>query len=181
MISILQTCLPLHSVCFVWPPSSFFIPLKTDWRQNVANIFTLILKSSLSSCISNIAWQFIQKHCKNCECCPVSQLIVSEQRLSLIQALNCFVSIVISVANVTSPYDCSIREHPKCHIITANQMSQLSQVSCLLITLIKCLKGHKSLGSLCDVKIKSHSKPSTPPPPIRASCTTFLGTSRTTF
>ena len=26
--------------------------------------------------------------------------------------------------------------------------------SCLLITLIKCLKGHKSLGSLCNVKIK---------------------------
>ena len=29
------------------------------------------------------------------------------------------VSLVISVANVTNPYDCSIREHPKCHIITA--------------------------------------------------------------
>ena len=29
--------------------------------------------------------------------------------------------------------------------------------SCLLITLIKCLKGHKSLMSLCNVKIKSHS------------------------
>ena len=35
-------------------------------------------------------------------------------------------------------------------------MSQLSQVSCLLITLIRCLKGHKSLGSLCTVKMKSH-------------------------
>ena len=37
------------------------------------------------------------------------------------------------------PYDCSMREHPKCQIITADQMSQLSQVSCLLITMIKCL------------------------------------------
>ena len=27
--------------------------------------------------------------------------------------------------------------------------------SCFLITLIKCLKGHKSLGSLCNVKSKS--------------------------
>ena len=27
-------------------------------------------------------------------------------------------------------------------------------MSCLLITLNKCLKGHKSLGSLCNVKIK---------------------------
>ena len=26
---------------------------------------------------------------------------------------------------------------------------------CFLITLIKCLKGHKSLGSLCNVKSKS--------------------------
>ena len=29
--------------------------------------------------------------------------------------------------------------------------------SCFLITLIKCLKGHKSLGSLCNVKSKSYS------------------------
>ena len=28
--------------------------------------------------------------------------------------------------------------------------------SCFLITLIKCLKGRKSLGSLCNVKRKSH-------------------------
>ena len=27
--------------------------------------------------------------------------------------------------------------------------------SCFLITPIKCLKGHKSLGSLCNVKSKS--------------------------
>ena len=31
-----------------------------------------------------------------------------------------------------------------------SQMSKMSQ-TCLLITLIKCLKGHKSLGSLCSV------------------------------
>ena len=30
-----------------------------------------------------------RKHRKNCECCPVSQLIVRQQRLSLIQVLNC--------------------------------------------------------------------------------------------
>ena len=29
------------------------------------------------------------KHRKNCECCPVSQLIDRKQRLSLIQVLNC--------------------------------------------------------------------------------------------
>ena len=31
----------------------------------------------------------IMKHRKNCECCPVSQLIVRSQRLSRIQVLNC--------------------------------------------------------------------------------------------
>ena len=30
-----------------------------------------------------------KKHRKNCECCPVSQLIVRSQRLSWIQVLNC--------------------------------------------------------------------------------------------
>ena len=30
-----------------------------------------------------------EKHRKNCECCPVSQLIVRKQRLSWIQVLNC--------------------------------------------------------------------------------------------
>ena len=37
------------------------------------------------------------------------------------------------------------------------QIFQMLVRSCLLITLIKCLKGHKSLGSLCNVKIKSPS------------------------
>ena len=31
----------------------------------------------------------LEKHCKNSECCPVSQLIVRSQRLSWIQDLNC--------------------------------------------------------------------------------------------
>ena len=31
------------------------------------------------------------------------------------------VTINCQVANVTSPYDSSIREHPKCQIITADQ------------------------------------------------------------
>ena len=47
----------------------------------------------------------INKHLKNWQCCPVSQLIVScnrdchESRFSI-------VSIVTSVSNITSPYDC---------------------------------------------------------------------------
>ena len=36
------------------------------------------------------------------------------------------------------------------HMYRMSQMSQMSQ-TCLFITLIKCLKGHKSLGSLCSV------------------------------
>ena len=34
-------------------------------------------------------------------------------------------------------YDCSIREHPKCQIITADQMSQLS-ISCMCLWLCLC-------------------------------------------
>ena len=34
-------------------------------------------------------WATLTKHRKNCECCPVSQLIVRKQRLSWIQVLNC--------------------------------------------------------------------------------------------
>ena len=32
---------------------------------------------------------YMNKHRKNCECCPVSLLIVRKQRLSRIQVLNC--------------------------------------------------------------------------------------------
>ena len=49
------------------------------------------------------------------------------------------VSIVISVSNVTSPYDCSFRV----------SLSFLV-MSCLLITLIKCLNCHKSLRFLFE-------------------------------
>ena len=42
----------------------------------------------------------IIKHCKNCECCPVSLLIVKSQRLSEFRFS--IVRIVISVSNVTS-------------------------------------------------------------------------------
>ena len=43
--------------------------------------------------------------------CQVTKIVI-------IQVLNCqYTSIVISVSNVTSPYDCSIREHPKGAII----------------------------------------------------------------
>ena len=56
------------------------------------------------------------------------------------------VSIVISVSNVTSPYDCSFRVFSNVFVFV-----NFLVMSCLLITLNKCLKGHKSLGSLCSV------------------------------
>ena len=40
------------------------------------------------------------KHCKNCECCPVSLLIVRSQRLS---EFRFSIRIVISVPNINSP------------------------------------------------------------------------------
>ena len=45
--------------------------------------------------------------------CQVTKIVV-KSRFSI-------VSTVFSVANVTSPYDSSVREHPKCQIITADQ------------------------------------------------------------
>ena len=97
-----------------------------------------------------------KKHRKNCECCPVSQLIVRSQRLSWIQVLNC--------------QNCS--QCLKCHkslglllggvlkmFLSLSLSLYLSLLiylvmSCLLITLNKCLKGHKSLGWLLGGVLK---------------------------
>ena len=94
-----------------------------------------------------------EKHRKNCKCCPVSLLIARSQRLSCIQVLNC--------------QNCS--QCLKCHkslglllggVLKMSLSLSLSLylslsiflvMSCLLITLNKCLKGHKSLRLLCSV------------------------------
>ena len=68
------------------------------------------------------------KHRKNCECCPLSQLIVRLQRLSWIQVLNC--QYYNQFRKVDLGRSFLVR-------------------SCLLVTLIKCPKGHKCVGSLC--------------------------------
>ena len=52
---------------------------------NAKKCLTLLLCTNMS--IHKIG--HIQKHRKNCECCPVSLLIVRKQRMSLIHALDC--------------------------------------------------------------------------------------------
>ena len=76
-----------------------------------------------------------KKHRKNCECCPVSQLIVRSQRLSWIQVLNC--------------QNCSqyLKYHKSLGLLLSLYLSLsiFLVMSCFLITLNKCLKGSKSL------------------------------------
>ena len=66
--------------------------------------------------------------CNNCECCLLS--------------------------GVTLSHDCFNRCHcvigVRCHCPMSLSLSQISQ-RCHLISLIRCLKGRKSLGSLCSV------------------------------
>ena len=56
----------------------FFVEL-TYLRGNQADLITC----------SPMHTSYWRKHRKNCECCPVSQLIVRSQRLSWFQVLNC--------------------------------------------------------------------------------------------
>ena len=85
------------------------------------------------------------KHRKNCECCPVSLLIVRQKDCYKIRFS--IVRIVISVSNVTSLWDCLCHCLCNCLCLCICHCHCIFLVrSCPLITLIKCLKGHKSPG-----------------------------------
>ena len=89
----------------------------------------------------------LKKHRKNCECCPVSPLIVRQQRLSWIQVLNC--------RNRNQCLKCHKSVWLSLSFPLSLSLSMSLSLSffvrpCPLITLIKCLKGHKSLGSLFE-------------------------------
>ena len=75
-------------------------------------------------CIDDSA---ITKHCKNCECCPLSLLIVKyyidchEFRFSIVR-------IVVSVSNVTNPQDCLKNcQNFKKSIISPNLLNNLNK------------------------------------------------------
>ena len=88
------------------------------------------------------------KHRKNCECYPVSLLIVRSQWLSWSQVLNCLkckqfhipchVSVMVSVFVFVFVF------------VTVWVIVIWLVRSCIIITLIICLKGHKSLWSLFE-------------------------------
>ena len=116
-----------------WGPAYWIVPQLLEhqgWQSDI-----LITKGR--------TWR---KHRKKCECCPVSLLIVREQRLSRIQVLNC--------------QKCN--QCLKCHKSLGSLFEGALNVFVFvvvfvfvfvfvtLITLIKCLKVHKSLGSLFE-------------------------------
>ena len=87
------------------------------------------------------------KHCKNCECCPVSQLIVRSQRLSWIQVLNC--------------QHCSqcLKCHKSLGLLLGGVLKMYLSLSLLIFLAMSCLlitlnKGHKSLGLLLGGVLK---------------------------
>ena len=65
----------LHSKCFAW--------FESKVNQGIWKLWTLDWRLST---FLNTGYK--SKHRKNCECCPVSQLIVRYQRLSWIQVFN---------------------------------------------------------------------------------------------
>ena len=88
-----------NTTCLHWPKWGPGLLLSaTDhkttctWRA-VLIIFTKIFPTISGQVLDEKAPKYTvyieEKHRKNCECCPVSQLIVRSQRLSWIQVLNC--------------------------------------------------------------------------------------------
>ena len=71
------------------------------------------------------------------------------QGLSWTQVLSCKKSCHVMSCHVMSRFVCQSKGTVTNHLMCLGclRMSQLPR-TCLLITLIKCLKGHKSLGSL---------------------------------
>ena len=109
---------------------------------------SLLTKASPPSDSHYFRRQIMKKHRKNCECCPVSLLIVRSQWLSWSQVLNCLkcrkihtpchVSVVVSVFVFVFVF-----------VIVWVVVFWLVR-SCIIITLIICPKGHKSLWSLFE-------------------------------
>ena len=87
----------------------------------------------------------IFKLVKKCQKCQNSQ---KGQKLSKMSKLSKIVQTIKHCENCKNCQNCE----------NCWKMSKIVKMlvrSCFLITLIKCLKGHKSLGSLCNVKSKS--------------------------
>ena len=101
----------------------------------------------LQDCLFNC--QNGKSNCLNCENCrQLSKIVKNCQNCKngqKCQNLSKFSRIVKIVEN---GLNCQKR---------LRNVKMLVRSSCFLVILIKCLKGHKSLGSLCNVKSKSES------------------------
>ena len=95
----------------------------------------------------------INKNCKNCECCPYNSLFKGHV-LWILNLLFSIVKNVISVSKVTNLYfvlwGCSSMVIVFVFFIFILFVCVIVFFVGLLISLIKCLKGHKSLGSLFE-------------------------------
>ena len=80
LVNDVRASTPGEVAIYSFPPKEIKFQLQTRWIQT----HFWNGKTKLSSWI-----KCERKHCKNCECCPVSLLIVRSQWLSWIQVLNC--------------------------------------------------------------------------------------------
>ena len=80
---------PWFTACQSRPQNHWWCDIALSWESNVA--MRLCSSKEVVICFGTILMikTCFGKHRKNCECCPVSQLIVRSQRLSWIQVLNC--------------------------------------------------------------------------------------------
>ena len=81
LLSVLSESQPMSSYCGV-----FLAPFLAPSSPLVA---AFLDKSNCCKTCCCACCSLSYKHRKNCECCPVSLLIVRKQRLSEIQVLNC--------------------------------------------------------------------------------------------
>ena len=92
------------------------------------------------------------KHGKNCKCCPVSLLIVRSYLIVMNSGSQLSEKLSVSQLSQVSRIDRSLKVLSKCislcHFICLCQCFSFFVRSCLLMTLINCLKGFKSLGSI---------------------------------
>ena len=110
------------------------------------------------------------KHRKNCQCCPLSLLIegslwrlwllflivrnltsVSKAQISRITLSGCSLSVTVVIFLIAHCQYCHHCHHcHHCHQCLCLCHCLFVGRTCLIITLIKCLKGHKYLGWLFE-------------------------------
>ena len=92
-----------------------FMTFAISWHLTFHDIWHFMTFDISWHLTFHVIWHFLSlsiKHHKNCECCPVHCSVTINCQVTKIVIISRFssVSIVISVSNVTSPYDCTFRD-----------------------------------------------------------------------